>query len=298
VLIALGVIILYSNLRPGFDPWSVLGRYWPLLLIFWGLGRIFDYFMFERDNVNGVNVGTRSYGGEVFAIVVLIVLFMIAVGHSRIHGKLDHAQEVIGLKSANSLDATVEMPSGELHIAGGASAANALEADLAYREADGKPEVDYNVSGGHGILRLSRNDSGMHTNFGTSSNRWDLHLNDLTSDLQIHMGAGQGNLKLRGLNLTHLDIEMGAGQVNADLTGDWKKNLDVNIQGGVGSANIRLPKNVGVEVRASGGIGSVSADGLRKHDDEYVNEAFGQSPVTVRVTVQGGVGHIELESER
>jgi hypothetical protein len=295
VLITLGLIFLYSNLRPGFDPWSVLSRYWPLLLIFWGLGRIFDYFMFEKDNANA---GARSYGGEVFAILVLIILFVVAVGHWHIHGKLVHAQESIGLKGASSIDATVDLPAGRLEIAGGAGAANALEADLGYRESDGKPEVDYDVNGGRGVLRLSRDNSHIHTSFGTSDNRWNLRLNDLASELQIHMGAGQGNLKLRGLQLSRLDLEMGAGEVNADLTGDWKKNLDVNIQGGVGSAHIRLPRNVGVKVSVSGGIGSVSADGLKKRDGEYVNDAYGQSAVTVRVTVEGGVGNIELELEK
>jgi len=298
VLIALGVIFLYSNLRPGFDPWSVLSRYWPLLLIFWGLGRIFDYFMFERENVNGVNVGTRGYGGEVFAIVVLVVLFMVALGHSRPHGKLENVHESIPLKDAKTVDITVDMTSGQIHVAGGANPANALEADFAYRESDGKPDVDYNVSGSQGMLKVSSKDTGIHTHFGSSNNRWDLHLNDLASELQVHMGAGQGNLKLGGLNLTHVDLEMGAGQVNLDLTGDWKKNLSVNIQGGVGNAHIRLPKNVGVEASVSGGIGSVDSGGLKKHDGEYVNDAYGQSPVTVRVTVQGGVGSVDLESEK
>ena len=293
-LIAFGAVFLYANFQPGFDPWSVFRRYWPLLLIFWGLGRIFDYFMFERDNVDA---GARSYGGEVFAILVLLVLFIVAVGRSRVGGKTVHDHETIGLKGANSIDVTVDLPAGQLKIAGGAGAENAFEGDLAYRESDGKPELDYNVSDGRGILRLSRDNSHIRTNFGTSDNHWDVHLNDLATELQIHMGAGQGTLKLGGLHLTHLDLEMGAGEVNADLTGDWKKNLDVNLQGGVGSAHIRLPKNVGVEVRVSGGIGAVSADGLKKRDDEYVNGAYGQSPVTVRVTVEGGVGNIELESE-
>jgi uncharacterized protein DUF2154/cell wall-active antibiotic response 4TMS protein YvqF len=297
VLIALGVIFLYSNLRPGFDPWSVLSRYWPLLLIFWGLGRIFDYFMFERENVNGVNVGSRGYGGEVFAIVVLVVLFMVAVGHTRIHGKLENVHESIPLKNAKSVDVTVDMTSGELRVGGGANPANAIDADFAYRESDGKPDVDYNVSGTQGVLRVSSKDTGIHTHFASSNNRWDIHLNDLASELQIHMGAGQGNLKLGGLGLTHLDLEMGAGQVNLDLTGDWKKNLEVNMQGGVGNAHIRLPKNVGVEVSVSGGIGSVNSGSLKKREGEYVNDAYGQSPVTIRVTVEGGVGSVELESD-
>jgi hypothetical protein len=296
VLIALGVIFLYSNFRPGFDPWSILSRYWPLLLIFWGLGRIFDYFLFERENINA---GARSYGGEVFAILILVVLFFVAAGHSHFHHwKLTHDQEFIGLKGASSVDVTVDLPSGQLTVARGANTANALEADLSYREWDIKPEVDYDVHEGRGTLRLSRDNTHIRTRLGTSDNHWELRLNDLTSNLDIRMGAGQSNVNVSGLHLSRLNLEMGAGQVNADLTGDWKKNLDVNIQGGVGSAHIRLPKNVGVEVSVSGGIGSVSSEGLKKRDSAYVNDAYGQSPVTVRVTVEGGVGNIELELEK
>ena len=36
LLVALG-LFFYSNFRPGLDPWPLLSRYWPVLLIFLGL---------------------------------------------------------------------------------------------------------------------------------------------------------------------------------------------------------------------------------------------------------------------
>ncbi len=56
ILIAFGVLFLYANLRPDFDPWSVLSRYWPLILIFWGLG-IFDYRVRKNDGHRHSTVG-------------------------------------------------------------------------------------------------------------------------------------------------------------------------------------------------------------------------------------------------
>ena len=109
------------------------------------------------------------------------------------------------------------------------------------------------------------------------------------------MGAGQSELKVGDLSLTRLEANMGAGQVTADLTGDWKKDLDAEIHGGVGhAAVIRLPEDVGVRVHARGGIGSISSGGLKRNGDEYVNELYGKSPVTLRIDVSGGVGNIEL----
>jgi hypothetical protein len=46
VLILIGIILLLGNLR--LLDWAALGhyfsRYWPLLLIFWGLIRLFEHF--------------------------------------------------------------------------------------------------------------------------------------------------------------------------------------------------------------------------------------------------------------
>ena len=41
-----------------------------------------------------------------------------------------------------------------------------------------------------------------------------------------------------------------------------------------------------------------TADILKKEDGEYVNEAYGKSPATIHLTVQGGIGAIHLIEER
>jgi len=38
--------------------------------------------------------------------------------------------------------------------------------------------------------------------------------------------------------------------------------------------------------------------GLKEEDDgQYVNAAYGKAPNTIRLTVEGGIGHIRLEQE-
>jgi predicted membrane protein len=114
-------------------------------------------------------------------------------------------------------------------------------------------------------------------------------------ELKVNQGAGRARLTLGGLALSRLDVEIGAGETDVDLSGDWKNDLTANIQGGVGRATVRLPTDVGVRARAQGGIGAIHVHGLKKDGDAYVNEAYGKSPVTVNVEVQGGVGEINLE---
>ena len=82
-----------------------------------------------------------------------------------------------------------------------------------------------------------------------------------------------------------------------DFTGDRKTDLTADIEGGVGQANIRLPKNVGVIAHASGGIGSIDVHGLKHDGDSYTNDAYGKSPATIHLKVEGGIGQITLTQE-
>ncbi len=127
-------------------------------------------------------------------------------------------------------------------------------------------------------------------------NEWDLHLGkDIPLDLDVELGAGQSDLALGGLRLTELDIRTGAGESTIDLSGDWERDLDVNIQGGVGKSTLRLPEDVGVRVRADVGLGDVDAHGLSKDGDAYVNDAYGESDITLDINLDGGVGEVNLE---
>jgi DUF4097 and DUF4098 domain-containing protein YvlB len=42
-LIAIGGIFLYSNFEPAIRPWQMIARFWPIVIIFWGLSKLMDY---------------------------------------------------------------------------------------------------------------------------------------------------------------------------------------------------------------------------------------------------------------
>jgi len=286
LLVALGLLFLYSNFRPGLDPWPLLSRYWPLLLIFLGLGKVWDQFR-PRDSSQA---GRAWLGGGEIAVILLLVVAGIALSFQTASRRL-HDVEAIDRQGSEPVRVHIQMPAGELKLSGGAN--KLMEADFNYDEAEGKPEASYRVSGGTGELDVSQPGKKFH--FGPAHNDWNIRLaNDVPMQLKVDMGAGQSDLKVGGLSLTRLDISMGAGQFTADLTGDWKKDLDAEIHGGVGHAIILLPEDVGVRVHATGGIGSISSGGLKRDGDEYVNDMYGKSPVTLRLDVSGGVGNIDL----
>lgn len=206
---------------------------------------------------------------------------------------LDDKQSV-EKQNAQTVTAKIDMGAGQLNVDGGS--ARLLDTEFRYDEQSGKPRVDYSVSGTNGSLNVSQQESGgMH--LGRNENTWTLRFGDVPLDLNVNMGAGQGDLNLRQINLTRLRVEMGAGQMNLDLTGERKQNFNVDVQGGVGEAVIRLPHDVGVEIRADGGIGSIDTSGLHKEGGRWVNDAWGKSPITIHMNVEGGIGEIRLTVE-
>jgi len=297
VLIGIGVLFLLQRWNPAFDPKSILLTYWPLILIFIGLGKIWDNMQRSR-NPNappGISLGA-TFGAVAF---VLVIGMLIWHGRGFSHGRggafgTKHTTKIVEPQRAKSARAKLEMGAGQLTINGGS--ANLLEADFNYSDSYDEPRVEYSVAEGVGQLTVSQDSRSVH--IGHSENDWSLHFTkDIPLELKIDMGAGQGNLHLRDVPLTRLDLNMGAGQVDVDLTGDRKTDLTADIEGGVGQANIRLPKNVGVIVHASGGIGSIDAHGLKHEDGTYTNDAYGKTPVTIRLKVEGGIGEIVLSQE-
>jgi hypothetical protein len=67
-LVAIGVLILARNLGYPIPVWNTVARYWPLLIIGWGVLKLIDYFHLRR---SGDNRPLFS-GGEV-ALLVLVI---------------------------------------------------------------------------------------------------------------------------------------------------------------------------------------------------------------------------------
>src|SRR5271155_1222554 len=198
LLIAIGVIFMYGNLSPDWNPWPILSRFWPVLLIVLGLGKLFDALRSRSaSGVPGAPVSAppRRRGGETVAILVLVVILILAVGGSQRFSRMSHTSEKVDAQGAESVRMNIEMPTGELNLSGGAP--ELLDADFTSREAEGQPHVSYDHSGKEGTLSIPQTGK---PHLGGSENNWKLRLNnDATRELRLEMGAGQGNFNLNGV---------------------------------------------------------------------------------------------------
>ncbi|MBZ5494838.1 MAG: DUF5668 domain-containing protein [Acidobacteriia bacterium] len=63
---ALGIVFLLKNFGIGPDLWAIARRYWPILLILLGLGKVIDYFRQKE--------GVSLKIGEVFGILFVLII--------------------------------------------------------------------------------------------------------------------------------------------------------------------------------------------------------------------------------
>ena len=241
------------------------------------------------------------YGVVVLAIVIMAAAAVLLAGACGMQpggtpqvGKMQRESKSVDPENAQSARAQLKMGAGELKLTGGAD--QLMEGDFSYNVSDWKPKVSYDVSGGTGELMVKQGSAGGADLSGDARNEWDISLNDeLPTDLVVQMGAGESDLDLDSLTLTGLDLQMGAGKTTVDLTGDYTSDFDASIEGGVGQATILLPSEVGVRAKAEGGIGTINAKGLKRVDNAYVNDAYGEADTNLSLDVKGGVGQINLE---
>jgi hypothetical protein len=303
LLIAFGTVVLLWRWLPDFDPFPVLWKYWPLFLVLVGAGMIWDRTQRHRDPQTAPSFPVGSLLGTLAFLLVLSLLLWHHHSTHRLHwtnwdtvstGSRRHDTKTVDLQGAKAVHMNLEMPAGELRLEGGAQ--HLLEAEFYRSGSWGEPQVDYSVEDGVGSLTIDQEKGGQIV--GHADNVWNLKVNDATPlELKVDVGAGKGEFHLAKVNLTRLELNIGAGQANVDLTGERAKDLQAEIHGGVGEAIVRLPKNVGVVATVHGGLGSVDVHGLKEEDGQYTNAAYGKSPSTIHLTVEGGIGHIRLEQE-
>jgi hypothetical protein len=293
IVITVGVLLLITNLYPQLNAWSIVARWWPVAIILVGIGKVWEAF--QRRDAPGQPGSGENFSAMPWVVLLLVVLLCVGMWREgKVQASL-HDSQTLELGAAKDVQAKIEVPTGKLNISGGA--AKLLDANFQYFKSDGEPVLSYNVKDDRGHLDLSQpNDS--HIRMLNTHNDWDLRFSDdVPLNLDLTIGAGQGYLDLRGLDVRDLTLNFGTGELNMDLTGPRKNNLIATIKGGVGSARIRLPKDVGVSVHASGGIGAVIAHGLTEHDNNYTNDAWGKSATSITLKIEGGIGSIRLETE-
>jgi len=71
-LIGVGAIFLWQNFNPAIHPWQVIAKYWPILIIFWGLSKLIDYLQAQAHPESAPP--SLFSGSEVVLLILILAL--------------------------------------------------------------------------------------------------------------------------------------------------------------------------------------------------------------------------------
>jgi len=265
ILILIGLLFLLRNIGVHIPVWHFFGRFWPLLIILWGVIALIEHFTALKHGYR-----TRGLGGGGILLLILIVVLGLAAHHSsdvNWEGMRDQMQidDDFGGMFGNSytFDDTVEQQfpaKGSLRVVCDRGAINitpsegntikvivhkkvyAHSQDDANKYNDGtKPQIT--VSGNAVVLNANTNGAGDHgvttdmeisvpadASVDIASKRGDVTINDRKADVKLTVQHGDITLS-EVAGAVHMNVDRGS--VRATNIGG-----DVDIDGRVDNATL------------------------------------------------------------
>lgn len=189
------------------------------------------------------------------------------------------------LKEDVPMDLIIDMSSGNCNFNMDSSLLKTL--DIGASSGD----IDANLFGNQSLLK--------EVEIDVSSGAVSLDLSGdypSLSAMAIKSSSGNVDADLSGnySSLRRVDIDLSSGDAFVDLTGTWNSDAQVEMDASSGQITLRLPRDVGIYVDARTSSGDIKASGFRLEGSDYVNDAYGESEVTINIKATSSSGNIQL----
>lgn len=100
ILIGIGGLFLYQNFNPAVHPWQVIAKFWPLLIIFWGLSKLIDFLQYRA---HPETTPPSLFSGSEVILLLLILLLGTIVSKAVLHPWREWGQN-LGIDMGNDFD--------------------------------------------------------------------------------------------------------------------------------------------------------------------------------------------------
>jgi hypothetical protein len=116
-------------------------------------------------------------------------------------------------------------------------------------------------------------------------------------EFSIEGGVGKLEIdKLGNANVKSFDFEGGIGSYELDFSGNYQQDLAAHIELGMGKMTLYLPENIGTRLKVDKSfLSSFSIDDVYKDGDMYTNDKWGKTKYSLDMSIETGVGKIDVE---
>lgn len=314
ILILVGGLLLLAN----FDlvSWSVfaeLWRFWPLVLIFWGLQLIFGRNRPGRFVVVLVALMTTIYLGLSLVITASPMFrdwlgtdamrYFPAMSSWADNNYTRTTQSVMPSTDANvsSRSVTFAIGAAEFDLTDTSTTSPVLAIDA---PADALLDIESEVSSG--VYELTAETPSRPWMFFRHQD-WTytatLGESALPTDVRLELGAGKATVDLANIQLNRLAVELGAGTVTATVR-DSAVPAEASFEVGAGTVTLAVPSHVSVEITYDTGAGVIKVDGQTlRGSGTYLSAGryampasdSGASVTTLKLDLTVGAGTVTVE---
>ncbi|MDX2139350.1 MAG: LiaF-related protein [Chloroflexota bacterium] len=318
LLIGAGVVWLLGQLNVlGASAFSVLARFWPLIIVAIGVNLLL-----------GRNNPAMSRMIAIVTIIIFVALMLLGPSLGLAQNVEVQTQTFSeAVDDAQSAVVNLNLSLGDSTVTAGSSS-DLISARLRYI---GDVEFDVENEGNERVVTLSNEvgpNSGSFSffpffNFGTDSPDlgWDVVLTpNIPLTLNVSGGVGNNELDLDGLQIERLSVNSGVGNTmvmlpaleneyrvdinggvgETDVTVAEGASIVLDINGGVGNITVDVPDDAAVRLDADGGVGNINIVGsytrISGEGDNGVweSESYDDATNRIEITVDGGVGNFTL----
>ncbi|NLM52637.1 MAG: DUF4097 domain-containing protein [Firmicutes bacterium] len=289
VVVIIGALWLLSN----FNLITVstlleLWRYWPLLLILWGL-----LLLLHKDSTERAGWwGLFFLVGVVILIVIMGFVFMFSPWFSHFSRRGRHVRTIDtaieNIYAAERMRLELKLQTGELLL----SAHNGEPLVAMQIQAVEEPKITHRQYGK--LAEIFVEDQELKLENQVS--RWHFSLpKNVPAEIICHIGATDANLDLTELPVEKFEMHTGAGDLTVKLP---QINSEIDIHTGAANVLIYIPQNVGVRLKADGALLNVDGKNsvISLGDRRYESKDLEGKEAIVDINVAAAAGSITLRS--
>jgi len=292
ILLAIGFILLFNNLGYiSWDIWTVLWRFWPVILILLGLE------ILVSQTGSSLAYALVALVGLV-AIAGVIALAWMGVGAQPWEGAVTIEEVSRPLGTIREAQVEVNFSGGDLSI-GSYSGDDKLMTGRLGGPVGSRAVQRYREENGRAILELDSPPLRRWVFWPLTRDRrawrWELSLTTrVPLTLRVNAGAGRTELDLRDLEVRELDFNGGVGEtiIRSPRSGQTIARVD----GGVGAITIEIPSTMPARIQVDKGLGQLNVAGRfeRRGDDTYETPGFSRAESYLDLEVDLGVGSVTV----
>lgn len=285
VVMGLGAIFMLANLNIlAVSPWSFIIRFWPLIIIGFGL----DLIIGQRSSISAlisVLIGLAIVGG----MVALAFFGPVSLASSQAMQNYTFEQPLEGATSARLI---IDSVGGNIFLSPGAQNQTLIEGDLALNPRE-SAYPHYMVQAGRGIFNLdTRNVVSVTSRFDEAN--WKLRVNQqVPLEIETKHSVGNQTIDLRVLNVEKIDLENVLGNALVYLPED--SVMEGSASSVIGDLSVVVPEGVDARLEVETGITSVSfpPSFIREGDFIYSSESARANP-DIDLRLEQTIGSIRI----